>query len=72
MLDWSGEVTASYHYQPGEANLFVIDPSGRIVLKVIGGVSHAKLQRVLTALGGLLACQRSAPNDKMEGTQSPT
>jgi hypothetical protein len=57
MLDWSGEVTASYHYQPGEANLFVIDPSGRIVLKVIGGVSHAKLQRVFTALGGLLACQ---------------
>jgi hypothetical protein len=45
------------HYQPGEANLFVIDPAGRIVLKVIGGVSHAKLQRVFTALGGLLACQ---------------
>ena len=57
MLDWSGEVTTRYHYQPGEANLFVIDPTGRIVLKVIGGVSHTKLQRVFTALGGLLACQ---------------
>lgn len=57
MLDWSGEVTTRYRYQPGEANLFVIDPTGRIVLKVIGGVSHTTLQRVLTALGGLLACQ---------------
>ena len=57
MLDWSGEVTTRYRYQPGEANLFVIDPTGRIVLKVIGGVSHTKLQRVFTALGGLLACQ---------------
>lgn len=57
MLDWSGEVTANYHYQPGEANLFVIDASGRIVLKVIGGVSPTKLQRVFTALGGLLACE---------------
>jgi len=57
MLDWSGEVATRYHYQPGEANLFVIDPTGRIMLKVIGGVSHTKLQRVFTALGSLLACQ---------------
>jgi len=57
MLDWSGEVTTRYRYQPGEANLFVIDPTGRIVLKVIGGVSPTKLQRVFTALGSLLACQ---------------
>lgn len=57
MLDWSGDVTTRYRYQPGEANLFVIDPTGRIRLKVIGGVSHTKLQRVLITLGGLLACQ---------------
>jgi hypothetical protein len=57
MLDWSGEVTTRYRYQPGEANLFVINPTGHIVLKVIGGVSHTKLQRVFTALSGLLACQ---------------
>jgi hypothetical protein len=57
MLDWSGEVTTRYRYQPGEANLFVIDSTGHIVLKVMGGVSHTKLQRVFTALSGLLACQ---------------
>ncbi|MDH3600630.1 MAG: hypothetical protein OEU26_13430 [Candidatus Tectomicrobia bacterium] len=57
MLDWSGEVTANYDYQPGEANLFVIDADGRIVFKVIGGVNPTKLQRVFAALGELLVCK---------------
>ncbi len=46
MLDWSGSVSTDYRYQKGEANLFVIDPDGRILLKVVGAISDAKFQRV--------------------------
>jgi len=50
MLDWSGEVATRYRYQPGEANLFAIDPTGRIMLKVIGDVSHPSYNASLQLL----------------------
>lgn len=50
MLDWSGGVSTDYHYQKGEANLFVIDPNGRILLKVVGAISDAKFKRVQDAI----------------------
>jgi hypothetical protein len=50
MLDWSGTVSTEYDYQQGRANVFVIDHSGRILLKVIGAVSDTKLQRVQNAI----------------------
>jgi hypothetical protein len=50
MLDWSGAVSTDYDYQKGQANVFVIDHSGRILLKVIGAVSDTKLQRVQSAI----------------------
>ena len=50
MLDWSGAVSTDYDYQKGQANVFVIAHSGRILLKVIVAVSAAKLQRVQNAI----------------------
>ncbi len=50
MLDWSGEVSTDYHYESGKANLFVIDPNGHILLKVVGAMSDAKLERVQNAI----------------------
>ncbi|ETW98208.1 MAG: hypothetical protein ETSY1_19780 [Candidatus Entotheonella factor] len=58
MLDWSGAVSTDYHYQKGEANLFVIDPSGHILLKVIGAASHDKLQRIQNAIDRQLNANR--------------
>ena len=52
MLDWSGEVSTDYRYQSGKANLFVIAPSGRILLRVMGEVNEAKLQMVWDAIDG--------------------
>ena len=46
MLDWSGAVSSDYQYEKGEANLFVIAPNGRMLLKIVGAVSAAKLERV--------------------------
>ena len=50
MLDWSGVVSSDYQYEKGEANLFVIAPNGRILLKIVGAVSAVKLQRVRQAI----------------------
>jgi hypothetical protein len=57
MLDWSGSIASLYHYQPGQANVFVIDQNGHIVLKILGAVSDHKLQTVLTSLERLINCQ---------------
>lgn len=50
MLDWAGTVSTDYHYQKGEANLFFIAPNGRILVKVIGAINDAKLQRVQSTI----------------------
>lgn len=50
MLDWSGAVSSDYNYQKGQGNLFVIDPNGRILLKVAGAISDAKQQHVQDAI----------------------
>ena len=58
MLDWSGAVSTNYHDQKGQANLFVIDHSGRILLKVVGALSATKLQRVQNAIDQQLNVHR--------------
>ena len=46
----SGAVSTDYHYQKGDANLFVIGHHGHILLKVIGAIDDAKMQRVQEAI----------------------
>ena len=62
MLDWQGTVSRRYAYQSGQANLFVIDTQGRIVLKLIGAVDTGKLQQVFTQINDLLGLQEQ-PQD---------
>ena len=57
MLDWEGTVSRDYASQQGQTNLFVVNTQGDIVLKVVGSVSAARLQRVLAQINGLLATQ---------------
>ena len=57
MLDWSGDVTKSYNYQSGQANLFVIDRGGQMVLTIIGPVNPSRLQQVFGTIDRLLASQ---------------
>jgi hypothetical protein len=54
MFDWHGTVSRSYEAQSGQANLYLIDTQGRIVLRLVGGVSAERLQRVMAQIDRLL------------------
>jgi hypothetical protein len=54
MFDWHGTVSKSYQAQSGQANLYIIDTQGRIVLHLVGTVSPERLQRVMTQIDRLL------------------
>lgn len=54
LLDWKGDVSKSYGYEGGKANLYVIDQSGQIVLKVTGAASQRELARVFNQIDGMI------------------
>lgn len=53
MFDWHGTVSRSYAAQGGQANLYLIDTEGRIVLRLVGAVSPERLERVMTQIDHL-------------------
>lgn len=54
LLDWKGDVSRAYRYQGGSANLYVIDKSGRIMLKLTGEADEQQLNRVFNEIDRLL------------------
>ncbi|MBK9316674.1 MAG: redoxin domain-containing protein [Acidobacteria bacterium] len=54
LLDWKGDVSRAYRYQGGSANLYVIDKSGRIMLKLTGEADERQLNRVFSQIDRLL------------------
>lgn len=54
MLDWSGEVSKSYGYRRGEANIFLVDRRGHIVLIKIGKANAPDLDRIYQTVDKLL------------------
>ncbi len=54
MLDWNGDVSKSYGYQKGKANLFVIDKNGNIVAKATGAANKADLETIFRDINGVL------------------
>ena len=54
MFDWHGTVSKSYKAQSGQANLYLIDTQGHIVLRLVGAVSSERLQRVRAQIDHLL------------------
>lgn len=54
LLDWKGDVSKAYRYQGGSANLYVIDKSGRIILKLTGEANEQQLNRVFRQIDGML------------------
>lgn len=54
LLDWKGDVSRSYEYQGGKANVVVIDRNGQIVLRVYGAANQQELNRVYTQIDKLL------------------
>lgn len=46
LLDWTGGVTQSYGYEAGKANVFVVGPSGEILLRINGTATSQGLEQV--------------------------
>ena len=54
MFDWHGTVSKNYEAQSGQANLYLIDTQGRIVLQLVGAVNPERLQRVMAQIDHLV------------------
>jgi hypothetical protein len=54
VFDWHGTVSRSYQAQSRQANLYLIDAQGHIVLHLVGAVDPERLQRVTTQIDHLL------------------
>ena len=54
MLDWKGDVSKSYGYQKGKANLFVIDKNGKIIAKATGAATKGELENIFRDINGIL------------------
>ncbi|MBL8207822.1 MAG: redoxin domain-containing protein [Blastocatellia bacterium] len=46
LLDWTGDVTKSYGYEAGKANVFVVSPNGDILLRINGAATPQGLDQV--------------------------
>lgn len=54
LLDWKGDVASAYGYQNNQANLYVIDRDGRIVLRLTGAANPEQLNRVFAQIDRML------------------
>lgn len=54
LLDWKGDVAKAYSYQGGQANLFLINRNGEIVLKMVGAANQNELSRLFGQIDRLL------------------
>ena len=54
LLDWTGSVTQSYGYEGGKANVFVLSPSGEILLRINGAATQQGLDQVKTQISRTL------------------
>ncbi|MBC7796773.1 MAG: hypothetical protein H7Z37_07870 [Pyrinomonadaceae bacterium] len=54
MLDWKGDVSQSYGYEKGKANIFLVDKTGRILLKETGEASVENLKKFNNEINGVL------------------
>jgi hypothetical protein len=49
LLDWSGKIPAALHCQPDAANVFLLDGTGRVLVRAQGECSAGALSRVTQA-----------------------
>lgn len=59
MMDWSGKVCARFGYQPGAANILVIDRNGRIRGRFEGAPSEPAIAAACRVLDAALAGARA-------------
>jgi len=54
MLDWKGKVAKTYYFQRKQLNLFVIEPGGGIVRKLVGPPTAENIRIVCQVIDRLL------------------
>jgi hypothetical protein len=50
MLDWSGSVVRQFAYQKEVANIYLVDPAGRVAERLTGEASEKRLQLLFTKI----------------------
>ena len=55
MLDWEGNVVKQFAYKDGVANIYVIDPKGRIVARASGPMTESGLQSLFKDIDRTIA-----------------
>ncbi len=55
LLDWTGDISKSYGYQSGRANLILIDRQGAIVLRILGAAGSQSFQQLCQKIDEVLA-----------------
>ena len=64
MMDWTGEVCASFTYQPGVADIFVVDREGKVVHRISDAATEEKLQACYAVIDALLKPDNEASADE--------
>jgi hypothetical protein len=54
MMDWTGAVCESLNYQPGVADIFVVDRRGQVVHRISGEANEEKLQACYAVIDRLI------------------
>lgn len=63
MLDWGGSVVKQLGYQKGVANIYVIDRTGRIVVRSTGPVTDAAMRELGMAIDRAIAAKPTKQPD---------
>lgn len=54
LLDWTGEVSKSYSYEAGKANVFVVSPTGEILMRINGAATATGIEQIQTQVNKVL------------------
>ena len=59
MLDWEGSVVKRFEYEPGMANIYVIDRRGTILKRITGPLTATLKQELFRTIDGAIAENRT-------------
>ena len=72
MMDWSGDVCASFRYVSDQANVFIIDRNGSVAGRLSGKATEANLKAAFVALDKALATPVNSLTNGGSGSLSLT
>jgi hypothetical protein len=58
MLDWTGDVVNEFAYQPGEADILVLDRDGKIIYRARGKATEKAIQNLCAVIDQALSAEK--------------